>query len=124
MDDARFRQLFTPRNPGGTWARTNKARVERLLAAGLMRPAGLAAVEAAKADGSWMLLDEVEALLVPEDLAAALHAHPAAERGFDALPEPQKKQALYWIRSAKRPATRAKRVSETVEAAAEGHPPR
>ena len=101
LDAHRFKQLFTPRKPGGTWARTNKERVERLIAAGLMTPAGLAPIEAAKADGSWTLLDDVEGLVVPEDLASALHASPAAERGFHDLPDSQKKMALYWIQTAK-----------------------
>lgn len=124
LDEHRFRQLFTPRKPGSTWARTNKERVERLTAAGLMTPAGLAPIEAAKADGSWTLLDEVDSLIVPADLAAALGADPAAQRGFSAFPDFQKKQVLYWIATAKRPTTRAKRIAEIVEAAAEGRPPR
>ena len=72
LDADRFKQLFTPRRSGGTWALSNKARVERLLAEGLMEPAGLAAIERARADGSWMLLDDVENLVVPDDLAEAL----------------------------------------------------
>ena len=124
LDADRFKQLFTPRKPGGTWARTNKERVERLIAAGLMAPAGLASVEAAKADGSWTLLDDVEGLVVPEDLASALHANPAAERGFQGLPDSQKKMALYRIQTAKRPETRARRIAETVSAASLGLLPR
>jgi len=89
-----------------------------------MRPAGLAAVEAAKADGSWMLLDAVENLVVPEDLAAALGADPAAADYFANLPDGQKKQVLYWITSAKRAETRSKRIALTVEAAGDGRFPR
>jgi uncharacterized protein YdeI (YjbR/CyaY-like superfamily) len=58
MDADRFRQLFTPRKPRGTWAPSNKRRIERLLAEGRMMPAGLAAIERAKANGSWDLLDQ------------------------------------------------------------------
>lgn len=70
LDDDRYTVRFTPRRPGSSWARTNKARVERLIAEGLMTPAGLAVIDAAKADGSWTGLDEVEDLVVPDDLAA------------------------------------------------------
>ncbi len=54
LDDDRYTVLFTPRKRGGTWARTNKVRVERLIAEGRMTPAGISVIEAAKADGSWM----------------------------------------------------------------------
>lgn len=122
LDGQRHPILFTPRKPGGNWARSNKARVQRLTAEGLMTPAGLAVVEAAKADGSWTLLDDVEDLVVPADLAAALAADPDARRGFEARSASQRKMALYWIASAKRPDTRTRRVSEVVSAAAGSRP--
>jgi len=124
LDENRFWQLFTPRKPGGNWAASNKARVERLTAAGLMTPAGLAAVERAKADGSWNRLDEIEAMVMPQDLTEALAATPGADAGFNALPESERKQLLYWIATAKRPQTRARRLEETVTAALEGRMPR
>ena len=124
LDDARYRQLMTPRKRGSAWAPSNKERVARLTEQGLLAPAGLAAVEAAKADGSWTILDDVEARVIPEDLALALAGDPAAETGFAALSASTQKQALYWIGSAKRPETRAKRIQETVAAAAENRPPR
>ncbi len=123
-DADRFWQLFTPRRPGGNWAASNKARVERLEAAGLMTPAGRAVIEAAKADGSWTLLDEVEALVMPADLAEALAAVPGAAAGFETLAPSMRKQLLYWVRTAKRPETRARRVAQTAEAAARGESPR
>ena len=73
---------------------------ERLVAEGRMTPAGLAAVESAKRDGSWETLDSVDALEVPEDLRAALDAHPGARAGFDGLSASARKMALYWIASA------------------------
>lgn len=124
LDDDRFKQLLTPRKPGSTWSRSNKERVERLVAAGLMAPAGLAAVDAAKASGSWNLLDSVDALEVPGDLARALDADRRAAVNFANFTDSTKKLALYWIASAKRPETRANRISETVAAAAEGRAPR
>ena len=106
-----------PRRPGSTWARSNKERVARLTAEGRMRPAGLAAVEAARADGSWVMLDSVEALEVPEDLAAALAAAPGARRRFDDLPPSRRKQLLWSVVSAKRAATREWRVAAVVQEA-------
>ena len=82
LDEQRGLQWFSPRRPTSGWARTNKARVERLIADGLMLPAGLAAIEEAKRNGSWTLLDDVENLVVPDDLAAALVADPAGSRAL------------------------------------------
>ncbi len=105
--------------PGSIWAKSNKARVERLIAQGLMRPEGLAKIEAAKADGSWNALDEVEALTLPDDLREALANNIDARRHFEAFPPGSQKMILYWIVSAKRPETRAKRIAETVRLAAQ-----
>ena len=123
LDADRFKQLMTPRKPGGTWSRSNKERVTRLIAQGLMTPAGLAAIEAAKANGSWTLLDDVEDLIVPPDLAAALEEVPAAAAYVAGLSDSLKRQLLYRIASAKRPETRAKRIAETVRAAGDGRLP-
>ncbi len=119
LDAERSTQLFSPRKPRSPWSRLNKRRVESLIAAGLMRPAGLAVVEAARADGSWSAYDATEDLTVPDDLASALAADPAAHANFDLFPPSSKKNILWWISSAKRPETRAKRVAETVRLAAE-----
>ncbi len=112
VDERTYLLTMTPRRPGGIWAASNKERVARLTAAGRMAPAGLAVVEAAKADGSWDVLTDAEALVVPEDLEAALAASAGAR--FDALPPSMRTQLLYWIASAKRPETRAKRIEATV----------
>ena len=118
LDAERTMLWFAPRKPGSGWARTNKARVERLVAVGLMRPAGLAKVESAKRDGSWNRLDAVEALEIPPDLARALARHRPAAQHFDAFPRSVKRGILEWIASAKRPETRSKRVEETARLAA------
>lgn len=123
LDDDRFRQLFTPRKPTSTWSQSNKDRVARLITEGRMAPAGLAAVEVAKANGSWDLLTDVEAGVVPDDLTEALAAAPGATEGFEALPTSQRQMALYWIATARRAETRARRIAEVVSAAAEGRPP-
>src|SRR6478672_9351967 len=70
VDDERSKLYFAPRKPRSVWAATNKARVQRLIADGRMTPAGLAAIERAKANGSWETLDSVERLEIPDDLAA------------------------------------------------------
>lgn len=120
LDDDRHLLLMTPRKRGSAWSRPNKERVERLTAAGLMTPAGAAAVEAAKADGSWTALDAVEDLIEPDELAEALDAVPAARRHWDGFSPSSRKAILWWIASAKRPATREKRIAETVRLAADG----
>lgn len=119
LDDRRSLLWFAPRKAGSGWSRPNKERVERLTAEGRMAPAGLAVVEAARADGSWNALDAVEALEVPDDLAAALAANGDAARTFDAFPRSAKRGILEWIVTAKRPETREKRVAETARLAAE-----
>jgi len=119
LDTDRMTVLFSRRKPGSTWSRSNKERVERLAAEGRMAPAGLAAVAAAKANGAGSGLDDVEALVVPEDLAVALAADPGARRAWEAASASQRKMSLYWIGSAKRQETRSRRVSEVVRAAAE-----
>ena len=120
LDEERSILWFAPRKKGSGWSKPNKERVERLLAAGKMAPAGLAKIEAAKADGSWALLDEVEQLIIPPDLLAALAAAPPAAENFAAFPRSVKRGILEWITQAKRAETRAARVAETARLAAEG----
>ena len=118
LDEARTMLLFSPRRAGSAWSRSNKTRVARLEADGLMREPGRAKIEQAKADGSWSILDDVEDLVSPADLAAALAANAEATRHFEAFTASSKKSLLWWIKSAKRPETRDKRVRQTVEYAA------
>jgi uncharacterized protein YdeI (YjbR/CyaY-like superfamily) len=117
LDEARSLLWFAPRKVGTGWSKPNKDRVERMMAAGLMAPAGLAKVEAAKKDGSWTALDAVERLEIPDDLAAALDARGQARTCWDAFPRSAKRGILEWIGNAKRPETRAKRVEETASLA-------
>lgn len=114
LDDERSMLWFAPRKRRTGWSRPNKARVEKLIATGQMRPAGLAKVEAAKQDGSWTALDAVEALEIPADLDRALAVNPVAREYFDAFPRSVKRGILEWIVNAKKPETRAKRIDETV----------
>ena len=118
VDDERGKLYFAPRKRRSPWAATNKARVERLIRDGRMAPAGLAAIEQAKANGSWEVLDSVERLEVPEDLAAALEARPPAAVNFAAFTPSARKMMLGWVALAQRPETRAARITEIAEAAA------
>jgi uncharacterized protein YdeI (YjbR/CyaY-like superfamily) len=120
VDDDRTSLLVTPRRPGSGWSKVNKAHLEVLLREGRMHAAGLAAVERAKADGSWTRLDAVETLVEPEDLRAALDAVPAARAAFDAFPPSARRALLEWIGTAKREQTRASRIASTVTEAAVG----
>lgn len=118
LDDERAVLLMTPRSPRSIWARSNKVRIERLISEGRMTDAGLRIVAIAKANGSWTALDDVEALIVPDDLALALAADERARRHFDAFPPSAKKTILHWIKSARRVETRQRRIAETVRLAA------
>ena len=94
VDDEHGKLYFAPRKPRSAWAATNKARVERLIRDGQMRPAGLAAIDRAKANGSWTILDSVERLEVPDDLAVALERRPPAASNFAAFPPSARKTML------------------------------
>ena len=120
LDGERSMLYFARRRPGSAWARTNKERIARLDAAGRLLPAGREVVDRARSDGSWTLLDAVEALVVPDDLAAALERHDGARVHWDRFSPSARKQILWWIVQAKRPPTRAARVEETALRAARG----
>jgi uncharacterized protein YdeI (YjbR/CyaY-like superfamily) len=118
LDADRSMLLPSPRRPGSPWSRLNKQRVGKLLAADLMAPAGLAAMKRAKQDGSWTVYDGVEDLVIPGDLVEALAENEtAAGHFFHAFSASSKRGILWWIKSAKRPATRQKRIAETVRLA-------
>lgn len=119
LDEDRTMLWLAPRQPGSGWSKLNKERVERMIAAGLMTPAGLEKIEAARQDGSWNALDAIEALEIPPDLGAALDAYPAAREYFEAFPRSAKRGILEWIANAKRPDTRARRIAETARLAQE-----
>ncbi|MDQ3250461.1 MAG: YdeI/OmpD-associated family protein, partial [Chloroflexota bacterium] len=119
LDDERSMLWFTARKARTGWSKPNKARIEKMIGAGQMAPAGLAKIDAAKADGSWTALDAIEALEVPPDLEVALTANSTAKSYFDAFPRSVKRGILEWIINAKKAETRAKRIEETVQLAAE-----
>lgn len=113
LDDERSALWFVRRAPGSAWSRTNKERVARLEADGRMTDAGRRLVEAAKADGTWSVLDDAEALIVPNDLGAALAAAKARE-AWDAQTPGVRRAALIRLALAKRAETRARYVSQMV----------
>lgn len=114
IDDKRYRRFFSRRKPGSAWSRINKAKAGWLVAAGLMTPAGFASIEIAQQNGAWTLLDDVEALRLPADLAQPLQARPLAARYFERLSRTDKRNILHWLLLAKRPATRQQRIAEIV----------
>jgi uncharacterized protein YdeI (YjbR/CyaY-like superfamily) len=122
LDEQRGAQQLTPRKRGSVWSRSNKVRLESLLAEDLVQPAGMAVIERAKADGSWTLLDDVDNMVVPDDLTQAL-AEAGASEQFAALSPSRVKQTLWWIKSAKRDTTRNVRIEQTVAAALRGRSP-
>ena len=117
LDDERTMLYFAPRKKGSGWSALNKQRVEKLIREGLLMPAGLTKIEAAKQDGTWSKLDDVESLVIPDDLCSALATYPNGTKYFNAFPKSVKRGILEWIRNAKRAETRQKRIAETARLA-------
>jgi uncharacterized protein YdeI (YjbR/CyaY-like superfamily) len=119
LDQDKFMQYFCRRKPASVWSKVNKARVERLMAEGLMKPAGMQSVEKAKQNGSWNILDEVEEVIIPADLMKAFALNPGAADYFSGLSRSVRKMILQWLVLAKRPETRERRITEIAELAAQ-----
>jgi len=121
LDGERWLQRFTPRAARSRWSKINREKAEALVARGEMRPAGLAEVERAKADGRWdAAYDGQRRAAVPDDLQKALDANPAARAFFAALDSANRYAILYRIHDAKKPETRARRIEKLVAMLAEG----
>jgi uncharacterized protein YdeI (YjbR/CyaY-like superfamily) len=114
---------MSPRKPGSIWSLNNKQRIEKLMEKGLMTATGLQKINAAKKDGSWDVIDDIETLIIPEDLQLALENNIQAKNNFSSFPTSSKKMLLFWILSAKQPKTRAKRIQQTVVLAAQNIKP-
>jgi uncharacterized protein YdeI (YjbR/CyaY-like superfamily) len=115
FDDQHFLQRFTPRRPRGRWSRINREKAEALIDAGKMRPAGLAEVEAAKADGRWAAAYEGQRTAkVPADLQRELDATPAAAEFFASLDGANRYAIVYRLEEAKKPETRERRLRKFV----------
>ncbi len=118
LDDERTMQLLSPRK-AQHWSKTYKDRVAVLTKVGRMHAAGLRAVETAKENGTWDFMNDVDALIKPDDLIEALEQSPPAMENYEAFPDSVKRDILRWIKMAKKPETRAKRIRETAELAAQ-----
>jgi uncharacterized protein YdeI (YjbR/CyaY-like superfamily) len=114
-------QRFTPRTPRSRWSRINRDKAVELIGSGRMTPAGLAAVEQAKADGRWERAYEgARTITVPDDLRAALDANPEAAAFFETLDGTNRYAVLYRVGDCKKPETRARRIETFVAMLARG----
>ena len=120
VDDRFYMQLFTPRKAKSAWSQSNKERVERLRAGGLMTAAGEAAIALARQTGTWNTFSGVEAGEIPPELRKALMRNANAKKHWRTFTASQQKQFLYWLRDAKREQTRLARIAEIVKLVAQG----
>ena len=118
LDEDRTMQLIAPRK-AQHWAKSYKDRSAKLIAAGRMRPAGLKTIEESKRSGLWDFKNDVDTLIKPDDLVAALALYPGAAANFDNFPDSNKRNILRWIKLAKKLETRAKRIEQTAVLGAE-----
>ena len=115
-DEQYFLQRFTPRKPRSLWSKLNVARIEKLMKAGRMQPAGLREVERAKADGRWeAAYHAASAMDVPPELAAALKKNAKARKAFEALNATNRYAFCWRVHTAKKPETKQARVEKFVE---------
>jgi len=120
LDEDYWLKRFTPRKRGSRWSKINTQKAEALIAGGRMQPAGLAEVESARADGRWhAAYAGPRSITVPDDLAAALAANPAAAEFFSTLNSLNRYAILYRIGTVKRPETRARKIAQYVGMLAE-----
>jgi uncharacterized protein YdeI (YjbR/CyaY-like superfamily) len=122
IDDERYEQYFTQRKPTSPWSKLNKEKIAELVADDRLAEAGYRTIEVAKENGSWSILDDAEALIVPDDLSAAFPDN-EARKFFDEMPPSARRNTLAWIALAKRGDTRARRIAATAAAAAKRERP-
>jgi len=115
LNNDMFIQFFTKRKPKSVWSKINKAKIERLKNEGLLMPSGHESIIIAQKNGSWNILDDVEELEISADLAKEFKAHKGSKEYFLSLSKSVRKSMLQWIKLAKRPETRQKRIVELVE---------
>ncbi len=117
LDQYTYIQYFTRRKPNSVWSKINKDKVERLIEQGLMADAGYQSIQRAKENGSWTILDEAEALVIPGDLDVAFERRPGSKDYFLNLSRSDKRNILQWLVLAKRQDTRDRRITEVAELA-------
>jgi uncharacterized protein YdeI (YjbR/CyaY-like superfamily) len=124
FDDDYYVQRFTPRRAKSKWSKINRDKADALIDAGKMKPAGLAEVERAKADGRWdAAYDSPGNITVPDDLAKAFRKNPKARKFFETLNSTNRYAVLYRVHDAKKPETRARRIDQFIEMLNEGRKP-
>lgn len=114
IDEHTFMQFFSRRKEKSVWSKVNKEKIERLIKEGLMTKAGYAIIEIAKQNGSWTILDEAEALIIPDDLNEEFENRKNAKEYFLSLSRSDQRNILQWLILAKRQETREKRITEIV----------
>jgi len=115
QDESLYLQKYTPRGAKSIWSKINTEKVEKLIERGLMKPAGLKAIESAKQDGRWQAAyDSFSRATVPDDLQAELDKHPQAQAFFATLNQQNCYAILFRIQTAKKPETRVKRIQQFI----------
>jgi len=117
VSDTQVMIYVSKRKPKSMWSKINKGYIDELIANGLMRPAGMAAIERGKLNGSWDVLNNSDNLIFPPELDEAFLKHPVALKNFEAFPPSSKRFTLQWIYDAKTDVTREKRIAQTIESA-------
>ena len=115
IDHEKRKQYFSPRNPKSTWSKLNKSYIKKLVATNLMHQSGLDKIAFAKKNGSWSALDDVENLVIPKDLQEYFNSNKIAFTNYQNFSPSYRKNYLSWLNSAKRDATREKRISEIMQ---------
>ena len=114
LGEGKRQQYFCPRKRKSTWSKLNKTYIKVLIEKGLMHESGLAKINAAKKDGSWIVLDDVEKGIIPLDLKKDFEKNTKAFNNYQNFTFGQKKSYLYWLNQAKREETRQKRIKEII----------
>ena len=124
LDEEKFMQFFSRRKEKSVWSKVNKKKVDQLIGEGLMSKAGYEIIETAKKNGSWTILDEAEALIIPDDLEKAFDNRSNARQYFLCLSRSDKRNILQWLVLAKRQETRQNRINEIVKLAEQNQKPK
>ncbi len=114
MDEECRKQVFSPRKDKSVWSKLNKSYIEKLLKENLIHTSGLAKIEIAKQNGSWISLDAVEDLIIPEDLKLAFEQNEIAFENYKNFSPSYRKSYLYWLNQAKREETRNSRINQII----------
>lgn len=117
VSESQSKIYVSKRKPKSVWSKINKQHVDALIAQGLMQPAGLQAIEIAKANGSWVALDMSDNLVYPPELSRLFEDRPNAKDNFESFPVGSRRNTLQWIYDAKTDTTRTKRIQQVVDSA-------